>query len=90
MIELKYINIYVVLDKDNETTLVLAEDGGDAREEVIEEVIEEFVFQFKRGNAFFEIWRDGNCIYNTSYRELGETFWKEEIKHQLEEHSKWE
>lgn len=72
MLELKYINIYVVLDKDYETTLVLAEDGRDASEEVIEE----FEFQFKRGNAFFEIWRDGNCIYNTSYRELGETFWK--------------
>lgn len=85
MLELKYINIYVVLDKDNETTLVLVEDGGDAREEVIEE----FEFQFKRGNAFFEIWRDGNCIYNTSYRELGNT-WKKEIVAQIEKHSKWE
>lgn len=68
--------IYVVLDKDKETVLVITDQ---------EEAIDEFIWQLKKGKAVLEIWRNGNFLSDIYSNELEGINWKKEILKKIEE-----
>lgn len=52
--------IYVVLDEDSETDIVTTD---------MDKALEEFGwYRSERKNAFFEIWKNNNCIFYFSWK----------------------